>query len=139
MVMSKSTIVDHIKVPYDERFIGLLINKIQSASYVVSKDGAELSISSMNSEFRKFLISKGFEVKKIDKPRLKGTPSIDGIKVKIDKNYNKNGDLRELIINIPAASLDDLAENRKTIINWIEKIVPDIEIDKSIHSRYVRC
>jgi hypothetical protein len=132
-------LVDHIRIEYDPRIKGLLFTERRSDNYDLFLNGKKVATQHLSGMFKEFLESKGFKLERSNKIKLYTRKSIAGVPISIQKNFDENKILREIIISVPARSEVEMVENRKAILEWLEKFCPDIKIEASISEKYVRC
>ena len=135
----KSILVDHIRVPYNDNIKKLLLVERKSSNCDIYLNDKKIATQTVSEEFKKFAIKKGFTFKQSTKITLEGRKSIEGVKVHIQKNYDKQKVLREIVISVPASSELEMVSNRKTIIEWIKAFDSKIKLEGSIADKYVRC
>lgn len=134
----KTSVVDHIFVPYTPVIESIFFTEVVEYKYEIYLEGKKIVRQDVSTKLREELSGKGFTFVKTPKIKLVKRKEFAGVKIRIQKNYHKKK-VKELVISIPSSSSIEFSEKRKIFISEIKKWAPDIEPRFANSDKFVRC
>lgn len=135
--------IDHIRVPYNNETKLIFLRKVEYHQEEIFFKGKKIATQrDIPNDAKKYLEAKGFTFKHKITTYSEGKRTLFEIKLTVQKEYDANGNIRELLVSIPARTQAESVKHKEIMLNNLQELVSKetmMQINASTLTKFVRC